>query len=204
MAATSILIAAFSFGGAALAGSVMARRLCAGCRPFADGPSPGKPIVPVFVAGSALVGAGVAAHGVPPLHLISLAALSLALVGACSADILAGVIPDVFTLVPLGALIVTAFASSDFLLPISAAGVAVPFAAVAISSRGLGMGWGDVKLAALGGAMLGLQSAALAFSAACLVVGLRYAVARSRSSAPVAFAPYLVGAIAASIAIRVF
>jgi prepilin signal peptidase PulO-like enzyme (type II secretory pathway) len=73
--------------------------------------------------------------------------------------------------------------------------VALPFALAATLSRGRGMGWGDVKLAALGGALLGAPAATLAFVLAALAAyaGSRFAGDRAR---PIAFAPYLAGGIA--------
>jgi prepilin signal peptidase PulO-like enzyme (type II secretory pathway) len=60
------------------------------------------------------------------------------------------------------------------------------------------MGWGDVKLAALGGAVLGAGAALIAFAAACLVaVGVAWA--RGRGAEPIAFAPYLVASIGAAL-----
>jgi leader peptidase (prepilin peptidase)/N-methyltransferase len=73
--------------------------------------------------------------------------------------------------------------------------VFVPFAVAALASRGLGMGWGDVKLVALGGAVLGWEAAILAFGCACALAVI-VALARKRRHEPLAFAPYLVAAIA--------
>jgi len=79
----------------------------------------------------------------------------------------------------------------------------LPFALFALLSKGRGMGWGDVKLAALGGAVLGPPAAMLAFAGACLIA-VFIAALRKRRSEPIAFAPYLCGAIAASLALPLF
>jgi prepilin signal peptidase PulO-like enzyme (type II secretory pathway) len=61
------------------------------------------------------------------------------------------------------------------------------------------MGWGDVKLAALGGALLGAQDATLAFLVAG---GAAYVVAHrgKRAGKPIAFGPYLAVSIVATLA----
>ena len=66
------------------------------------------------------------------------------------------------------------------------------------------MGWGDAKLAALGGALLGAREAALAFMFAAIAAaviarrsnGMRLAGAMPR---PIAFGPYLAAAIVAML-----
>ena len=52
-----------------------------------------------------------------------------------------------------------------------------------------------MKLAALGGAVLGAESATLALALACIVAAL-VAFARRQTRVPIAFAPYLAAAIA--------
>ena len=69
-------------------------------------------------------------------------------------------------------------------------------------SRGRGMGWGDAKLAALGGALLGAREAALAFmlaAVAAAVIARRAACARDIAPRPIAFGPYLAAAIVAML-----
>jgi prepilin signal peptidase PulO-like enzyme (type II secretory pathway) len=62
------------------------------------------------------------------------------------------------------------------------------------------MGWGDVKLAALGGALVGMAGITLAAGAASLIVVL-LSVARRRPRQPIAFGPYLAASIGASLGI---
>jgi prepilin signal peptidase PulO-like enzyme (type II secretory pathway) len=74
----------------------------------------------------------------------------------------------------------------------------IPFACLAIVSKGVGMGWGDVKLAALGGAILGFETAFLAFAIGA-VVAVVWAYRRGHQKQVIAFAPYLAGAIAVAL-----
>jgi prepilin signal peptidase PulO-like enzyme (type II secretory pathway) len=60
------------------------------------------------------------------------------------------------------------------------------------------MGWGDVKLAALGGAVLGGETALLAFAVGA-VVAVLVAYRRGRQRQVIAFAPYLAAAIAVAL-----
>ena len=73
-------------------------------------------------------------------------------------------------------------------------------AIAALASRGRGMGWGDVKLAALGGALLGVADATLAYFVAAAVA---YVIARRTAGVrrPIAFGPYLAASIAVTLTI---
>jgi prepilin signal peptidase PulO-like enzyme (type II secretory pathway) len=66
----------------------------------------------------------------------------------------------------------------------------------------MGLGWGDVKLAMLGGPLIGMQYALMAFALGCLAAVV---VARVRrvSNQPVAFAPYMASAIVLPLALIV-
>ena len=123
------------------------------------------------------------------------------LVAIWCSDVRCGIVPDAFTLVPLAAVVVTAAVTQQWWVIASAAIVFVPFAGAALASRGRGMGWGDVKLVALGGAVLGYEAAILGFGLACAAAVL-VALARRRGSEPIAFAPYLVAAIAIPLVFR--
>ena len=137
------------------------------------------------------------------LPQLALAAIvTAALAGCWYCDVRVGIVPDYFTLIPLGVLLIVAFAFQEWATVVSAAAVTAPFALAAAVSRGRGMGWGDVKLVALGGAALGMQAAIVAFSAACLVA-VAVAYLRKRKGVPIPFAPYLAGAMAVSLVFNV-
>ena len=196
-------VAGLVYGCAAYLVVQVSERICAGIVPFEDGPAPGKPPVAALVAGAAICGASLASRGAdaPALAIAGLLIVSLA---ACwYSDVRCGIVPDAFTLVPLGIVFVVATFERNPAPFVAAAVVFVPFAIAAFLSKGRGMGWGDVKLVALGAAVLPLQSAMLAFSAACIVAVIVAAVRRRRMQ-PIAFAPYLSGAIAVALAFPVF
>jgi prepilin signal peptidase PulO-like enzyme (type II secretory pathway) len=190
-----------TFAAAGLAGVFLARRICAGVRPFADGPRAGRPPAMLLVAVTAAAGGFEAFRGVGAVELAIVACLACTLVAIWCSDVRCGIVPDVFTLVPLGAFLVAAVIMRQWWVIGSAAIVFVPFAAAAVASRGRGMGWGDVKLVALGGAVLGYEAAILGFGLACTAAVL-VALARRRGSEPIAFAPYLVAAIAIPLVLR--
>jgi prepilin signal peptidase PulO-like enzyme (type II secretory pathway) len=189
-----------AFAALAFLGTRLARIVVSGAVPFDDGPVPGRPAVAAIVAAAASAGLAVAVRGAAAPELGMGCILAVALSAICYADVTCGLVPDVFTLAPLGAAL-----ASDALLrqwsgPISAALVAAPFGIAAQRSRGRGMGWGDVKLVALGAAVLGAQAALVAFALACFAaVGIAFF--RKRHT-PIAFAPYLVAAIGATAALR--
>jgi prepilin signal peptidase PulO-like enzyme (type II secretory pathway) len=64
------------------------------------------------------------------------------------------------------------------------------------------MGWGDAKLVALGGAVLGAQASLAAFALSCFAAGV---VSRfnGRRGMPIAFAPYLVIAVVGALALGI-
>jgi prepilin signal peptidase PulO-like enzyme (type II secretory pathway) len=192
------LLGGVAFAAAAWLGALLARALCAGQAPFEDGP-PAVAIRPWVVAfAGACVGVGVVAHHPSLIQLATIGFVVAALAAVTVSDFALGVIPDPFTLIPLAVLILAAAVQHNYGPLFSAVAVALPFAVAAWLSRGHGMGWGDVKLAALGGALLGPQEALLAFMLASAV-----AFAASRFSAPrgrpIAFAPYIAGGIGAML-----
>jgi prepilin signal peptidase PulO-like enzyme (type II secretory pathway) len=180
-----------------------AAHVCKNVVPFEDGPRVGTPPVAGLLAGSFVVG------GLLGWHTTSLALLGIELVlvvslaAAWYSDVRCGIVPDYFTLVPLALVLGVAVLTRQFGPVISAAVVFVPFACAALFSKGRGMGWGDVKLATLGAAVLPLEAAILAFAGACFAA-VCVAVVRKRRSEPIAFAPYLAGAIALGMAVPVF
>ena len=204
IAVLTLALAALVFAGAAWGGTLVADALCADRAPYDDGPAPVAFARWPFGLAGAGIGLALAAHGESPAHLALLAFVILALAGCCAADLSCGLLPDPLTLLPLGVVIGAGALAHDWAPLLSAAIVFVPFAVAALASRGRGMGWGDAKLAALGGALLGAREAALAFMLAAIAAaviarranGVRLAGAAPR---PIAFGPYLAAAIVAML-----
>jgi prepilin signal peptidase PulO-like enzyme (type II secretory pathway) len=198
-----VLGTAAAYGGAAVLALLGAARLCDGIVPFEDGPVPGRPPVAGLVIGAALCGAALAVRtaGVPALAVDGLVIVALAACWYCDAR--TGIVPDLFTLLPLAIVFAVACVARDPAPFVSAAVVFVPFACAALFSNGRGMGWGDVKLVALGAAVLPLSNALLALTAACAAAAIVAAIRRRRTE-PIAFAPYLSGALALTLAVPVF
>jgi leader peptidase (prepilin peptidase)/N-methyltransferase len=188
-----IVITAIAFGIFAFAGVLIGRTYFGG-EPIADGPPVGEPPVNVLVAAAAIVGGICAYRGMPP-EALGIVAASCALMSAIwYTDVTRGIVPDSLTLIPLGALIVGGLLSGRWYVAVVAIVPAIPFAFMAWRTKGIGMGWGDVKLAALGGALLGMKDAMLAFALASLIA-IVIAKVRCSGKQPVAFAPYLATAI---------
>lgn len=189
----ALFFAAAGFLGVLL-GSTFADRIT----PFADGPPQEQPPVIALIVACALLGAIVATHAVAQSQVLLIALVCVALVAIWVTDARRGIVPDAFTLGPLAIMLTVALWKHEWWLFVSAAVPFVPFAIAAVLSRGRGMGWGDVKLVALGGAVLGAQLSVLAFAVACLAaVGISYA--RGRKQGAIAFAPYLASAIGIAI-----
>jgi prepilin signal peptidase PulO-like enzyme (type II secretory pathway) len=175
--------------------------VCKSIEPFDDGPQPGRPPTAWLIGGAAVVGAVLAYRGGMALpHLAFGAVLVSALVAAWYADVLTGIVPDWFTIGPIVLFLVVAAVTHDYVRITAALITAAPFAAAALISRGRGMGWGDVKLAALGGVALGWQPMIPFFASACLVAAA-VALLRRRKHEPIAFAPYLAGAIGVALTV---
>lgn len=191
------LLGAAFFAAAAFLGMVLADAIANGIRPFEDGPAPGTPPTALLLVGSAAIGAIVATHAAP-MQIGFIAVLWVALIAIWFVDVRTGIVPNVFTLGPLAIILAVALLQRDWMLLISMAIPVLPFALAAGLSKGRGMGWGDVKLVALGAAVLGAQVATLAFAAAC-ICAVVLAYAKHRAAQPIAFAPYLAGAIALAI-----
>ncbi|HMD01652.1 MAG TPA: prepilin peptidase, partial [Candidatus Baltobacteraceae bacterium] len=152
---------------------------------------------------SALIGGLVAQRSVPIVPFVTLGVVCISLCAAWYSDITFGYIPDYFTLLPLGIVLIAAVVQhqSYFVLIRDSALAFLPFGIAAALSKGRGMGWGDSKLAALGGAVLGFQMALLTFAAACLAL-VAVGWLRGRRTEPLAFAPYLSVAIVFGVLVR--
>ena len=191
---------AIVFAGAAWGGARVAEPLYARYRPHADGPAPIAFARWPFAVAGACIGVALSLHGVAPAHLAVLLLVTVALAGCTAADLACGILPDLFTIGPLAIVIALGVVSGDWTPLLGATFAFIPFALTVVVSRGRGMGWGDAKLAALGGALLGARDATLAFTLAALAA---YIIAR-RSGAtrrPIAFGPYLATSIAATLAL---
>ncbi|MBV8370532.1 MAG: prepilin peptidase [Candidatus Eremiobacteraeota bacterium] len=190
-----VLLGAILFACAAIAGLAAAAAICARVAGYEDGPQPGTPPVVALVAGAALIGGIAGAHG-DPARLGLIAVVTAAFVAAWYCDVARGIVPDVFSVGPLLLIGGLAFASHDPRMVVSSLIVVIPFAIFAFLSRGRGMGWGDVKLAAVAGALLGASNALLALALATFAAAVGAKFRRDAANAPVAFAPYLIGATA--------
>ena len=185
-----ILSAALFFGCVAFLGEQLSRLVCANVVPAADGPPTSNPPTAALIAAGAFLGA-LLVHQGAQLPQMGIAAIgTLALVACWCSDSLCGIVPDVFTLGPLAVILLISVVQRDWWVLVSALALFVPFALAAMLSRGYGMGWGDAKLVALAGALLGAPLALLAMAAACLAAVVGYRV-RGIKSGPIAFAPYI-------------
>lgn len=192
------LLGAFFFAAAGVVGALLGVTFAERVQSLPDGPPPQNVPVPLLVLGCALIGAFITTHAFLPTQLVVLAIVCLALVAIWIVDARRGVVPDIFTLGPLAIILLVALWQHEWWYLVGAAVPFVPFAAAAALSKGRGMGWGDVKLVALGGAVLGVEWGILACMAACLAVFIVSCVRRQRRG-PIAFAPYLTAAIGAAI-----
>ena len=196
-----IILCIVSFGSAAALGLYAAWLICSGIESLPDGPPSGNPRIPYVIGTCALLGAIAGARGMPFMMLAIFCLVCAILSAIWYADIVRGIVPDVFTLLPLAAIGIAAGLSGRWEVLFSALIPMIPFAVVAWMTKGRGMGWGDVKLAGLGGALLGMQNAVLAFALAS-VVAIVVSRFRSDRTRPIAFGPYLVAGIAVPLALQ--
>jgi prepilin signal peptidase PulO-like enzyme (type II secretory pathway) len=195
-----MVLTALAFAAFAYAGALAARTYWAMVPRLADSPEPQVPPVAILVCAAAVIGALCALRGAPSGTLAIVGAMAGLLTAVWCVDTTRGIVPDVLTLVPLAALLVAGLLTGRWYVVLAAAVPAVPFAVMAWRTKGLGLGWGDVKLVALGGALLGMQTAILAFALAA-VGAIVVARIRRRTTEPLAFGPYLVTAIAVPLAL---
>lgn len=167
--------------------------VCSDVESEPDGPAPGKAPAAILVAAAAVLGGLLPALGAMPMQIGVAAIVTFALIACWVSDAACGIVPDVFTLAPLAALLLLSIVQRDWTVVTSAAIVFAPFAIAAAFSRGYGMGWGDAKLVALTGAALGAPLAIPALIVACItaVAGHRLFGVKSK---PIAFAPYIAAA----------
>jgi len=195
------VLGAVFFAVAGYIGSLLGAIFVDRIPPLPDAPPQQKAPVPLLIGGCAIIGAVMATHSAQS-QILMIAIVCAALVAIWITDARRGIVPDAFTLVPLGLLIVAAIWQHEWRVFLAAMIPFVPFAITAMLSKGRGMGWGDVKLVALGGIVLGPQIAVMAFALACFAaVAISYR--KGRKSGAIAFAPYLACAIGLAIPIEV-
>ena len=202
----SALVTVFAWGfifacasaSGVFAGMLVASRIDA----FDDGPPPRllHPAVPVLAF--AVLGLALALRGATIAQLGTVALIAIPFAGIWYVDARKGIVPDLFTLLPLAVIGLSIVVRHTWFVAISIAFLFGVFAVAAVASKGRGMGWGDAKLAALVGAVLGLQTSLLALALACLVATV-VSVVRDRGTRPIAFAPYMIVVTLAAIAISI-
>ncbi|HEY9085981.1 MAG TPA: A24 family peptidase [Candidatus Tyrphobacter sp.] len=198
----ALLAWGFIYACAATCGVVIAHFVCARFDGHEDGPPAIRlhPAIPIVFF--ALLGIVVGARGGDVAQLGTIALLGIPLVGAWYSDARTGIVPDVFTLAPLGIIAIGVLLHHTWWVAISAIVIFAAFALAATLSRGRGMGWGDAKLAMLGGAALGLPISLLTLAIACFAATV-VSVIRSRGAQPIAFAPYIVIAMFLALGISI-
>ena len=160
--------------------------------------SPPARVLPIWLLPAiyAIVGIAVLLGHASVEQLGVIALLCIPLGSIVLVDMAKGLIPDLLTVLPMAVLLVWNGLHGPWLPML--VGAAVPFAAFALSaafSKGRGMGWGDAKLAAFGGAILGLAPSLIAFALASLVAVMVAMIAKRAVTEPIAFGPYMVAAI---------
>lgn len=192
------IAAAIFFGTAGLAGTLLGSAFCERFAPLDDAPPQVNAPPAALVLACAAIGVCVAVRGADHMQLLVIAFTCVALTAIWVTDARRGIVPDAFTLGPLAVLCLLAAVQHQWMPAISAVVTVLPFALMAAVSRGRGLGWGDVKLAALGGAVLGVEVAVLAFIVASFAAAAIMFM-QGRKGQAVAFAPYLATAIGLAI-----
>ena len=196
------VVGALIFATAGVCGTLAAIAILPKLKRFDDGPAPVDVHPALLVAGAALLGAVLGWRRIPNPEFITAALATVPLIAVWYCDARTGIVPDLFTLLPLVlAIAYETYLHQPWAAVLSAAVLFAPFAVGALLSRGRGMGWGDAKLAAFGGALLGMRDALLAFGIASLAAVIAGAVRNRSKSVPIVFAPYLVAAIGIAIAV---
>jgi len=192
------LLGAAAFGASAWFGMLLGEAICGGLGPSSERPIRVTPPAVLFTACGAVTGAGIVMHGFAPLQVITLVVLVLALAAAAAANLSAGIVPDAVTLVPLAALLLSSVLQARYAPLLSAVLVTLPLALLAAFSPGRGLSWGDVKLGALGAAILGASGVMLAFGVAGVTAFVASRLAPN-AGRPITLAPYIVLGIAIAL-----
>ena len=187
-----VVVVSIICGGLCYLAMVGALALCDRVEAFEDGPAPSHvPIVAIPIVFGVICGV-VAARSAGLAQILMAAGLLVILAAAWASDARRGLVFDWFTIPALAVVVIACVVFNDYNPLIWAAIVAGPFAVAAALSKGRGMGWGDVKLVAIGAAVVGLQTGIVALVAACLLVSV-VAFARGKRKEPISFAPYIAG-----------
>ena len=193
-----VILGALFFAGAAFLGIILGEEFATRITPLEGGPPPHGGPVAVLLAVAAAIGGFLFWQHVPISEVTMIGIVCVALSAIYVTDARRGIVPDVFSLGPLAIILLVALWRHEWQFFIAAAVPFAPFAFAAVRSKGRGMGWGDAKLVALGGAVLGMQLAIVACIAACLAaIAINYS--RGHKRGVFAFAPYLTAAIALAI-----
>lgn len=146
---------------------------------------------PAIAVGIACVaGALVGMDGIHALHLFALSLIVVSLVALARCDVRMHWTPPWISLVPLGFIVAFAVLGRAYWLPVSSLAVSLPFASVALMTKGAGMSWSDVRVAALGTALVGFFPAVITFAAAGLLSAFVQWGLHRRNS--IQMAPYLI------------
>jgi len=197
-----ILLSAFIFACSAAVGIAAAQMACSRIEPFEDGPRRVNLHPAIPIAFMIALGVVLANRGANTLQLATTALLGVPLIGSWYADSRTGIIPDVFTLVPLGAIGAFVVVQHAWYVALWAVLTFAAFASAALLSRGRGMGWGDAKLAGVAGAVLGIPWSFGVLGVACLAATIT-SIVRDRGKAPIAFGPYISVSVLIAIALTV-
>lgn len=199
----TMLVGAAFFAGAVFLGIALGNAFADRVPALPDGPAPHRVPVGILLAAGAAIGAIVSLHAAMPAQSLLIAIVCVALAAIWVTDSRRGVVPDIFTLGPAVIIAATMVWNREMATLLLALLPAACFAFAALLSKGRGMGWGDVKLVALGGVVLGFQFAMAAFIVACLAaVAVNYA--RGKRRGIIAFAPYLAASIALALPIGIW
>ncbi len=198
MLAISIILGALFFAGAAYLGITLGEVFAERLQPLEGGPpSHGVPVL--AIAGvSAAIGAILFWLHVPVSQIMMIGIVCISLAAIFVTDARRGIVPDVFSLGPLAIILLVGLWQHEWNLFLAAGVPFAPFAFAAMRSKGRGMGWGDAKLVALGGAVLGMELGIVACIVACVAaVAVNYS--RGKRRGVFAFAPYLTACFALAI-----
>jgi hypothetical protein len=186
------LVGALMFAAAAWFGYVLSELLIARrSDTFANEVNPGALVAIAFVVGG-LIGL----HGARPLHLLGLSLIAISLATLVRCDLRLHTTPPWVSLIPLAGVCSFALVEHAYWIPLSALVVSLPFASVAIVTKGAGMSWSDVRIAALGTSLVGLFPAVVAFALVAVVAAFVQWGLRRKNG--IQMAPYLIGATAAA------